>query len=83
MVHPRVCKKDWMKMMRPVQTWRNRNEVCGNPVRTERAESREERRIERGVKAYARAPTRSEKPPRPVRVLNLPGDFLIGVTHVL
>jgi hypothetical protein len=47
-----------------------------------RTESREQRAIVSGVKAYARAPTRSAKPPRPERVLDK-SLSLMGVTHVL
>lgn len=43
--------------------------LVGIPVRRVRREEREQRRMVSGVRACARAPTRSAKPPRPVRVL--------------
>lgn len=53
------------------------------PVMRDSILSRCESSTVNGVSAYASAPMRSEKPPRPVRVLYTPGLFLTGVTQVL
>jgi len=76
-----VWMKDWTRMIRPVHLWRKLKCWYGIPVNKLRMESRLHRPIVKGVRAYARAPTRSLKPPRPVLVLNL-SEFLTGVIHV-
>jgi hypothetical protein len=69
-----------MKMIRPSQRCRKLREWYGIPVIRVKMDSRVESATVRGVKAYASAPTLSENPPRPVRVL-WSVLFLTGVIH--
>ena len=51
-------------------------------MRRERRESRAQRAMVSGVRAKAKAPRRSEKPPMPLRVL-CRGELGMGVSQVL